>query len=172
MGQRERYLQWLCARINAGGVMPEDSYMLLMRELDKCPFVVLVPNDDNRAADGLRLREDYGRPVEGPCSVLEMMIALGDRMAYQMADYETFDDLTAVHYFWSLIRNLGLEACTDAEMLDGRTEEVRAIVERLIERRYLPDGTGGLFPLEHPKEDQRTVEIWYQMQAYLMEKYA
>jgi hypothetical protein len=28
---------------------------------------------------------------------------------------------------------------------------------------------GGFFPLTHPNDDQRKVEIWYQMNAYLDE---
>ena len=33
------------------------------------------------------------------------------------------------------------------------------------------DGFGGLFPLKHAKKDQRKVEIWYQLQNWLMENY-
>jgi hypothetical protein len=40
---------------------------------------------------------------------------------------------------------------------------------RLNRRLYTTSGYGGLFPLEEPKEDQRKVEIWYQMMAYLGE---
>lgn len=172
MDRREAYLQWLCARVDAGGDLPEDSYMMLMRELHKRIFVSAVPNDDNRASDGLGLRELYGWGDASPCSVLEMLVALADRMAYQMADYETYGDLTSVQYFWCLIRNLGLEGYTDAEMLEPwASAKVHGIIDRLLDRTYASDGTGGLFPLEEPKEDQRKVEIWYQMQAYLMEKY-
>jgi hypothetical protein len=31
------------------------------------------------------------------------------------------------------------------------------------------DGSGGLFPLKNPQQNQRTTEIWYQMNAWLME---
>ena len=49
--------------------------------------------------------------------------------------------------------------------------EVKAAVECLLERRYLEDGDGGLFPLKCPRKDQRRVEIWYQMSAWVIENY-
>jgi len=41
----------------------------------------------------------------------------------------------------------------------------------VILRRYSKTGKGGLFPLKHPKKDQTEVEIWYQMQQYVMENF-
>jgi hypothetical protein len=47
--------------------------------------------------------------------------------------------------------------------------QVEEILHTLIWRTYDPDGTGGFFPLTRPQFDQRTIEIWYQMNAYSME---
>jgi hypothetical protein len=33
------------------------------------------------------------------------------------------------------------------------------------------NGTGGLFPLKMPKVNQRRVEIWYQMSAFIEENF-
>jgi hypothetical protein len=35
----------------------------------------------------------------------------------------------------------------------------------------MKSGLGGMFPLEDPREDQRAIEIWYQMMAYINENY-
>jgi hypothetical protein len=43
------------------------------------------------------------------------------------------------------------------------------IFERLIWRNYAPNGEGGFFPLENPREDQTQVELWYQMNSYVNE---
>jgi hypothetical protein len=40
-------------------------------------------------------------------------------------------------------------------------------MERCVWRTYEPNGVGGFFPLENPNEDQREVELWYQMSAYV-----
>ena len=42
-------------------------------------------------------------------------------------------------------------------------------VNRVNGRMFSRDGSGGLFPLRRFDRDQRSVEIWYQMQAWLME---
>ena len=90
-------------------------------------------------------------------------------------DYETADpvyeqDNTAV-LFWEMIDNLGLIGYDDASYADVRNRiRVSDILNNLIRRRYHRNGRGGLFPLKRPSCDQRKVEIWYQMNAYLMEK--
>jgi hypothetical protein len=39
-----------------------------------------------------------------------------------------------------------------------------------VNREYDPDGRGGLFPLDGTHANQREVELWYQMQAYIIER--
>lgn len=69
-------------------------------------------------------------------------------------------------WFWSMIVSLGL-----ASMDDNRFHQSRAefVIERFRRRDYQPNGAGGLFTLQNPKEDLRTLDIWYQMMAYLNE---
>lgn len=43
------------------------------------------------------------------------------------------------------------------------------VFKQLNSRYYKSDGFGGLFPLSNPMGDQRYVEVWYQMMAYLAE---
>ena len=73
-------------------------------------------------------------------------------------------------YFWRLICNLGLIKCTDDRWVNMNGEFfVDDAVYRVNERCFCADGDGGLFPLRHYERDQRGIEIWYQMQAWLME---
>lgn len=98
------------------------------------------------------------------CSFLEMMIALSRRLAFE-------EEGQPSRWFWHLIENLGIDV-TDAYY---NIEIERAVNDRLdtvIYRTYDSTGMGGLFPLENPRQDQREVEIWYQLQAYLLEKEA
>jgi hypothetical protein len=67
-----------------------------------------------------------------------------------------------------MIKNLGLDQFDDQIPYDW--EDVDEALSALIYRTYDRDGTGGLFPLTHPEEDQRKVEIWYQLNAYLLER--
>ena len=176
---RQDYFQWLCEVIRIND-MPE-SYNILVRKLHSIEFVWKISNDDNRAKDGIGLREEYiekynprvksGYLDGDPCSVLEMLIALAGRMAFNLADPNDNQDLTP-RYFWDLVGNLGLLAFTDDRYarfnLDNQCE---SIVYSFMDREYRSDGYGGLFPLKYPTSDQRELEIWYQMHAYLAEKY-
>lgn len=76
-------------------------------------------------------------------------------------------------YFWQMVKNLGLYQYDDASygsILDAG-EKVRMILNIFLNREYRYSGEGGLFPLADPDRDQRDVEIWYQMNAYLQENY-
>jgi hypothetical protein len=98
--------------------------------------------------------------LDAPCSVLEMLIALATRFAYLTFDPINGSEPKKVESFWELINNLKLSSF--------HTKNV-GIINDFLERQYSSDGYGGLFPLEFPKEDQRHVEIWYQMMAYINE---
>lgn len=167
-----RYLDWLYR--NIGPVQnrnPARSYWLLAVALYQKEFTWFIPNDDNRVEDGRELRELFIEEdgTEGDklwldegCSVLEMLIALSRRLAF-----ETSEDPT--EWFWVLADNLELRPYVDEEFSDDFQVDVDIILDRLINRTYKTNGRGGLFPLRKPELDQREIEIWYQMAAYLME---
>ena len=168
----EQYLTWLYSRIGSTKVTnPTRTYWSLFKQLYQKEFVWLVPNDDNRVEDGRDLRyaflEEAGLKHVDPnwmglgCSVLEMLIALSERMAFEA-------DGQARTWFWHLLDNIGLGGYTDAKQ--DCAEDIEDVVDRVIWRNYEPDGRGGLFPLENPASDQREVEIWYQLCAYLLER--
>lgn len=136
------------------------------------PFYWFVPNDDNRVEDGRELRIEWLRDARVrdidpewlvmDCSVLEMLIALSRRVAFASIG-------TAGDWFWKLVKNLGLKDYTDDIYEISIEEEVEEVLDRLVLRTYLVNGDGGLFPLQEFTNDQRKIEIWYQMAAYLHE---
>lgn len=150
----------------------DETYDLLIRELYAYNFEAVIDRDLNRVNDGLQLREKYmgddSDYIDGECSVLELMIALAQRIDDIMYDPDVGEDW--VRWFWEMIENLGLDKFPDSNF---STKAVDLIIQRFIDRKYDSDGLGGLFPLMYPDSriDQRDVEIWYQMQAYLNENY-
>lgn len=173
----DKYFEWLTKLVR-----PEfngKSYYLLVRCLYEKEFFSLVPFDENRAEQGIGLRAEASNETGidfvnklsfGPCTVLEMMVVLAENMAYIMEGFEPFKN--GNDWFWELVFNLGLEDYDDSRFLIGEAEpDVEEILERFLERRYEPDGTGGLFPLYDPKEDQRELDIYTQMHAYLQQSY-
>lgn len=184
---REEYFFWLCDYIGAKGnevIGREKPYMYLMEYLHNRYFdektAKLVDNDYNRILDGKRLRmvfkeesmfveEDYDC-LDIPCSVLELLIALAIKLD-GILDWDTSGDDTA-SYFWELIRNLGLDVADDDVFhIPTKIVYVEEIVDQFLDRKYGFDGKGGLFPLKDVQKDQRDVEIWYQMAAYIQENY-
>lgn len=167
---KNRYFEWL------GHIVGDnEQYSKLLHFLHTVEFYSFVPNDGNRESEGRHLREEF-EDTEGlqalslfpndPCSILEMLIALSDRLTLETeaSKYEK----SPGEWFWILLENLKLCWANDRKF---DREKVSFIVENLLERRYGSDGDGGLFPLKNPKEDQRDIEIWYQMSAYIIENY-
>lgn len=170
-----RYFDWLCDLVDAipNRHNPETSYGLLCAQLFQTRFEDWLPNDDNRALEGQGLREEFlevfnltagSRWISEDCSFLEMLIALARRVA-------DHTDGQPSECFWLLISNLELNKYPDHVYNDGYSSAVDFVVTTVNNRTYERDGRGGLFPLNDPPNDQREVEIWYQMSAYLLENF-
>ena len=167
----ESYCTWLCSHVSHASVRGRKTHWALLWQLFTTEFVWLIPNDDNRVEDGRDLRYEFLVESEYPdpdedfmlinCSVLEMLIALCRRIAF-------LTDTPIDAWFWHIMHNLGIDDCTD-DKAPGFTDEVAEVLRAFIWRDYAPDGKGGLFPLRRPDRDQREVEIWYQMGAYILE---
>lgn len=165
------YFNWLCAKVQRVEVpTPSLTYWKLLRELHNTEFVWNVSMDDNRVEDGKELRLEFLRQshmkaeerwYHVECSVLEMMIAFSRR-----AEFST--STSAKEWFWIFLENLDLLEFNDASFVQAPVVD---ILYRFIWRTYDFDGTGGMFPIEHPRNDQRKVEIWYQFCEYLTDRH-
>jgi len=169
------YLDWLIDQVALlDSLNPARTYKLLVEQMHRIEFFWSVPNDDNRIADGVDLRLEFlnsigaterdGNFMEVNCSVMEMLVALCRRLAFQSGKDE---------YFWfrQLLDNIGIGIYNDEaymRLIDA-TETIDLAWHEVIHRKYRANGRGGLFPLKHPRKNQKEVEIWYQMSAYLLE---
>lgn len=112
---------------------------------------------------------DY-KHLHDPCTVLEMLIALAKRADYEADGLGIATGLDA--WFWEIVSNIKLDSYSDAAYLADAVyakRRVSEIISDVLERRYDPNGHGGLFPLRVSRENQRNVEIWYQLSAYIIE---
>lgn len=158
------YFDWLRVKVLA----PRDhNYEDLLMLLFKTEFTWVILNDRNRAADGIELRFDFLREtnypreeawVGEPCSILEMLIGFAQRAAFQ-TDWPVRD------WFWRMIENLRLSDYRQLSPGDELT--IQRLLDTFLWRTYDRNGNGGLFPMRHPKDDQRKVEIWYQFCEYV-----
>lgn len=158
---QSRYLDWLEEQIAS---TKDKSYRELLERMHEKEFVWLVPNDDNRIEDGLDIRNEFFRRrtmSRQRCSVLEVLIGLSRRLAFIAGGEPGY-------WAWELLINLGLSRMS-GHIGKVRAETIDEILETLIWRTYESDGSGGFFPLGWPNKDQRKVELWYQMCAYIDE---
>lgn len=169
------YFEWLYNYVCKNKVHNLVSYRKLFATLYDTEFIFSIPNDINRAIDGEDLRyrfslefeNEEGIPlpykIEGPCSVLEMMIALAIKCEETIMDDPRYGDRTA-QWFWRMMSNLGLGLMTD-DVYDR--DYVKEKIDIFLNREYDPDGKGGLFYIRDCAEDLRNVEIWAQLCWYL-----
>ena len=161
------YFDWLCINnVNGASV-----FLKLFRILHHKEYVWTVPNDENRIEDGRALRIEFIEKTgfQGVddswmrlgCSMLELIIGMSRRL-------EFMTDTPASDWFWEMLGNVGLNFYDDYKIIP--VEYVDDILDQIIWRTYRHDGVGGLFPLDHPDADQRHIEFWYQMSAYVLER--
>lgn len=169
------YFEWLYNYVCKTRVSDKVSYRKLFATLHDTEFIFSIPNDVNRAMDGEALRyrfemEFEGREgvsipyrIQGPCSVLEMMVALSIRCEEEIMDDPRYGTRTS-QWFWSMMSNLGIVLMTD-DIYDR--DFVKEKIDRFLNRDYEPNGKGGLFYIRDCQEDLRNVEIWAQLCWYL-----
>lgn len=175
----DAYFEWLYSQVGPlKNRNPARNFWHLCLKLYTTEFVWFVPNDDNRVEDGKELRLEFlsstRYPLDDPhglfmnlgCSMLEMLVALA-----RLAAFETGRDV--VEWFWRFMHNLELDGYSDQvynrSVGDGVDEGVEEVLDRLNQRTYSRNGKGGLFPLRRARQDQREIELWYQMSSYLLE---
>lgn len=172
----DEYFEWMYNLVCEGRYSANHSYRKLLIYLHSIEFSWLIPKDANRADDGESMRRRFAFEFEDPeeqayildclsrpCSVLEMILALAIRCENDIMDDSSVGDRTG-QWFWKMIVNLGLGSMTD-ERFDRYY--VRNVIARFLNRKYEPDGRGGLFTVSNCEHDLRDVEIWTQMLYFL-----
>lgn len=168
------YFEWMYRQ--ACDIDGDVTYIKLFEHLHNTEFRWTIPMDGNRAQNGIELRwrfiYEYGyrdirdeieEYLDGPCSVLEMLMALAFKCEDDYMDDPDAGNRTG-QWIWIMLENLGL-----ASMSDGNYNKhyVNASLDMFMDRQYKPDGEGGLFVIKGCPYDLRDVEIWYQLCWYL-----
>lgn len=163
------YFEWIYKLVCRDRFARSISYRKLLMRLHEIEFVYSIPMDENRAADGVSLRRrfavdsDATDALDGPCSILEMMVGLAIRCEENIMDDPAYGDRTG-QWFWGMINDLGLSGMDD---IHYERRKVDDIVVRFLNHEYSRDGKGGLFHVRNSTRDMRKKEIWSQMCWYL-----
>ena len=111
-------------------------------------FYWTVPNDDNRAVDGQKLRDKFAQNkacysaydvLEGPCTMLELLIALAERCDDILYDPEKGD--RTAQWFWEMLRNLELDRFNDEFYVDFSNQLIidpilNTVLDRLYQKKW------------------------------------
>ncbi len=169
------YFEWMYQLVCSDRRFKKASYRRLLSRLHATEFIFSIAMDGNRADDGTNLRYRFGYEMkhaepmvttyldDRPCSVLEMMVALSIRCEEHIMGDDEIGNRTG-QWFWGMIENMGLTRMKDRQF---DAWYVGAALDTLLNRRYQPNGEGGLFTVRNPRRDMRSVDIWYQMCWYL-----
>ena len=141
--------------------------------LSNIEFTWIHPMDENRATDGLELRDDFeyetGEYLDKSsgllpnCSFFEMLAALAIRCENQLMRNLSLGDRTS-KWFFEFLDNLEISN-------DLLEEDINEIVISFMEGKYKPNGEGGMFPLRRRGINQRGEQLWKQLSAYINENY-
>ena len=141
--------------------------------LARIEFIWNHPMDENRAADGLELRDDFeyetGEYLDKSsgllpnCSFFEMLAALAIRCENQLMRNLSLGDRTS-RWFFEFLDNLGIDS-------NMRSDDIEDIVVDFMDKKYKINGEGGMFPLKRSGINQRDEQIWKQLSAYINENY-
>lgn len=133
------YTRWLIQR----GCL--ENYSELASVWDELVFVWYIPEDEDKAIQALRMRDEYcyetetPSPRQAPASFLEVFVSITDSltaMLYQ--DREVFTK--------SILLNMGARSYSDDGRLPSEIHEgALEIAERVMYRTYGRNGSGGLF---------------------------
>jgi hypothetical protein len=173
---KSRLRDLVCTQTNAG-IMYE-KYSLLFDRLFETEFLWHIKNDDNRLTEAKNMRDDiltegldcgYFEEIncnlcQKPVSLLEVIIRICYVCSQTTPNVGKWRDVK--WWFTLLMRNADYDDYDD-EHFDA--EEVDEISHRIMRRTYSWSGFGGLFPLVDAKKDQRKVELWYQMNSFILE---
>lgn len=141
-------------------------YSLLAAKLNSVPFIPKMAMDENRADDGLMLRDRYGSNSRQPCSILEMMVALAYRCEKNIMLDDEYGDRTS-EWFTHMLLSLGIEGMSNE---DYDEDYVDFVLTKFLDRKYSKNGKGGLFTTDDKAVDMRKLEIWSQMHKFLEDK--
>lgn len=175
MNIKNQYFDWLYEQIkHPSHLYSSSSAHSITMKLYEINFEYDNDSDANRYFDGISLRYHYGLDHgyneatirvnldNRPCSVFEMMVALAKRIEEIMLDPSKGDRTS--EWFWYMMENLGFypndPTCADSDYISS-------VIECFHNKEYGPDGVGGLFYIENPHEDLRTVPIWTQANWYV-----
>lgn len=175
------YYTWLISLIDPpfGADSRLREYSLLLYELWLREFYWFdaYENDECRANDGKLLRDDYlmqfdrtpNYVPQGPCRVLEMLVAFALRIDNQVHDWRIG------HRPWEwmemFLDNLGFMELTDGIISSSEHGQyIQARLDTMMTHQLGPHCENGLFRFKKPVTPNK-LNLWEQMNLWILENF-
>ena len=151
----------------------DNTYYFLALVLNSIEFYYTMPEDENRALDGISLRKSYSNNTEDDifevmscgCTALELLVALSMHM--NQITYYPGDNESA--WFWIMLENLDIKISDKDWPKQGSLDIIKSNLSRWFDRKFTKKGKGSPFPMKKCQEDLRHVNMWDHMQWYIGE---
>ena len=159
------YTRWLLNRMGA----PHNANILwLCMCLNSIEFYYIIPDDSNRAADALDVRDNYisdGFDLEFSevPTVMEVLVGMADRST--VMDYDS-----AWKWFVLFVKNLGLDYLTDENWTPNAERFVKGTIRKWLDRNFSESGVGSPFRSNGTYDVTKT-SMWDSLQWYLSNEY-
>ena len=177
---KENYFNWIvCSIFDDENAMLD--YFDLLSKLHGIVFMYTLNLDENRIKDAQDLRYTFANiagyseaqvcqelDLELP-SMLEVMAALIFRVQDSILCGYDIPKITNQDIFLDMLHSLKIDNLK-GNLYDDDCKYLYDVVYTLFVHGYTYNGEGGLFTVEHPRDDMRDTEIWYQCMWYLNEK--
>lgn len=177
MMNNDPYFNLLYQRATQNRFNPEISFRKMLYFLHSTEFTWTLPNDSNRADDGLKLR--YRLLTSNPalmkdprlciysftfntCSVLELILSLAERMEQMLTSFDLGD--RTLQWVWNMLTSMGVATISDDIYYEPY---IQTQVNDMLNHNYEFNGKGGLFYIPTTTIDLRTLPIWDQVNMFV-----
>lgn len=165
------YTFWLLSNLMSDE--DHNTYYFLGLVLNGIEFYYTMPEDENRALDGISLRKSYSNNTEDDifgimscgCTALELLVALSMHM--NNITYYPGDNESA--WFWIMLENLDIKISDKDWPKQDSLDIIKSNLSRWFDRKFTKKGKGSPFPMKKCQEDLRHVNMWDHMQWYIGE---
>ena len=126
-----------------------------------------VKLDENLLTKASTFRYNHSNSHNNPGNCLEIFVQLA--LDFDSIMYDGVHGPRVIDWFWLMMENMQLIQ-HDNPNFDEDT--VKDILDKFVKRKFKPNGEGGPFPIDKPRENLRKVSWWYNLNFYIDENFA
>lgn len=158
------YIKWICDQLG----LRVTKWRGVMSNLNKIPYRWYIDTDENRAVEGLNLRNDYFKDRgfnridsdNSDCTVLEMLVSLANRLNLDYVGYPGDEKNGLI--FIDFCKNLGIisEESDENQCYSGDFEDISESVDAWLDGDFEENGDGSPFYVPSGDINLQNLSVW------------